>query len=213
MTMLKAGWRVATIGLAALMIGEPLAAARPGPSKAMSAEAFGAAVEVRHDMAARTTTFSTEPAHRPSRVSPIRHLLSDHHLRAVLDWRTGAIRYEVHQRILYWGAHARDRRDYGVALHAAPDGLRVGPVLAATHGESFCPNEDNWGHCALTRNIVFVLGEDEIRAIAARGRAEPAAPWTFRIAEPRGREWEGGIASAEAAGLLLAVERRPIPAG
>lgn len=184
-----------------------LAGELPRKLRAMTPEAFGAATAIRHDPLARTTTFSTEPGHVPGRASPIRHLLSDNHLRAVVDWRTGAVRYEVHQRILYWGAHARDRRDYDVASYDTPDGVRVGGLIEARDGESFCPNEDNWGRCALTRRIAFTVGAEEVRAIAARHGSGKAEPWTYRIAERAGRHWEDAILPAEAAGLLLAIER------
>jgi len=183
------------------------AAELPRRLKAMTPEAFGTAVTVRHDPEARNTTFSTEPGHVPGRLSPIRHLLSDNHLRAVLDWRTGAIRYEVHQRILYWGAHAADRRTYGPASYDTADGLRVGATIDSSDGERFCPNEDGWGHCALTSRVVFTIGEEEVRAIAARHRPGGAEPWTYRVAEQGGRHWDGAIIAAEAAGLLLALEK------
>lgn len=200
-------------GLMAMLAVPALAADLPKALRTMTPEAFGAAATVRHDPQVRTTTFSTEAGHVPSRVSPIRHLLSDNHLRAVIDWRTGAVRYEVHQRILYWGAHARDRRSYDSASYEAPDGIRVGGLIEARHGESFCPNEDNWGPCALTRDVAFGIGEEEVRAIAARYRPGAAEPWTYRIAERDGRHWEDAIVPAEAAGLLLAIERRRATAG
>jgi hypothetical protein len=189
------------------------AAELPRRLKAMTPEAFGAAVAVRHDPQARTTTFSTEPGHLPGRLSPIRQLLSDNHLRAVLDWRTGAVRYEVHQRILYWGAHAGDRRDYGPASYEVADGTRVGGMIESSDGERFCPHEDGWGHCALTSRVVFAIGEEDIRAIAARHRPGTAEPWTYRVTEKGGRHWDGAIIGAEAAGLLLALEKGRDPNG
>ncbi len=195
-------------GLAAILGATTAPAADlPERLRAMTPEAFGATATLKHDPGARRTILSTEAGHVPSRVSPIRHLLSDNHLRAVIDWRTGAVRYEVHQRILYWGAHARDRRGYAAASYEAPDGLRVGGLIEARDGESFCPNEDNLGPCAHTRHIVFSIGEEELRAIAARHRDGAPDPWAFRIAEPGGRHWEDAIVPAEAAGLLIALDR------
>lgn len=194
--------------MAVLMAAPALAAELPKALRAMTPDAFGAATTVHHDPQARTTTFSTEAGHRPDSRSPIRHLLSDNHLRAVVDWRTGAVRYVVHQRILYWGAHARDRRSYDSASYEASDGVRVGGLIEARHGDSFCPNEDNWGPCAHTRNVAFGIGEDEVRTIAARYRPDRTEPWTYRIAEQGGHQWQDAILPAEAAGLLQAIDRQ-----
>lgn len=200
-------WMLISGLTAAVLAAAPLPAAKlSSGSGAMTPAAFSAATTVRHDPLARTSTFSTEAGLVPSRLSPIRHLLSDNHLRAVVDWRTGARRYEVHQRIFYWGAHARDRRDYGAASYQSAGTTRVGGLIMARDGDSFCPNEDNWGPCALTRQIVFALSEDEVRAIAERGRTDMPEPWTYRIAEQGGRDWTGTILPAEAAGLLLAID-------
>jgi hypothetical protein len=198
---------------AMLAFAPPVAADLPKRLRMMTPEAFGAAATMRHDPQARTTTFSTEAGHLPNPLSPIRHLLSDNHLRAVIDWRTGAVRYEVHQRILYWSAHARDRRSYGAASYQGPDGVRVGGLIEASHGGSFCPHEDNLGHCAQTGQIAFTIGEDELRAIAMRYRPGTADRWSFRVSEAGGRHWDDAIVPAEAAGLLIAIERTRATAG
>lgn len=191
-------------GMAAMLLAaSAIAAAPPKTPRAMTPEAFSAMATVEHDAQAQRTIVSTEAGDVPSRTSPIRHLLSDNHLRAVLDWRSGAVRYEVHQRILYWGAHAADRRNYG-----APEGIDTGGRIDARHGESFCPNENDWGPCALTRQIMFGIGEETVRAIATRYRPDGTDPWIYRIADDGGRHWQDAIAPAEAAGLLLAVARQ-----
>lgn len=158
----------------------------------------------RSDAGAHTLTLSTEAAHRENRLSPIRHMLPDNHLRAVIDPANGAVRYEVHQSLFYWGGE----RQFTQA--------RIGeggatPLRADRAGGRFCPNEDNWGPCALHRQISFAIDEQALRTIAAGHMTAPADGWRFRIEERDGRHWDGAIAPVEAAGLLLAVERARIP--
>ena len=75
----------------------------------------------------------------------------------------------------------------------------------------FCPNEDDWGHCATSRRLTFDLDEADLTAIAKGHATSPSDAARFRIEEREGRHWDGVIAPAEAAGLLLAVERARRP--
>jgi len=185
--------------IAAASFSSPLVAAKlPSRLGAMTADAFAAAVEEQTDAAGRVI-LSTHTAFHPKPLSPIRHLLTDNHLRAVIDPASGSVRYELHQSIFYWG----ERRSFLSARLQAPAGVRQAALLSARHGERFCPNEDNWGHCALTKQVVFAIEEHELRAIASQD-----APWRYRIDEASGRHWDGLLSPAEAAGLLAIAERR-----
>lgn len=174
----------------------------PKRLRTMTPDAFRAAVAVDHDADGRQTTLSTQPGFVPQLLSPIRHLLSDNHLRAVIDRASGAVRYEVHQSIFYWGP----RRSFTAAHVPSTSGPRRAELTMADHGERFCPNEDNWGQCASTKRVAFTIDESDLRAIAARYRSDGGQPWSYRIEESGGRHWTGGITPAEAAGLLLATE-------
>ncbi|KRB92087.1 hypothetical protein ASE22_09130 [Sphingomonas sp. Root720] len=192
------------------ILAAPLAAAAasttgamPARLRAMTPDDFHAAVSVSEDAAADRVLLSTQPGFVPQPLSPIRTLLSDNHLRAVIDRTSGAVRYEVHQSIFHWGP----RRSFTVARLSGAAGTRAAELILSEDGERFCPNEDGWGHCASTRRIAFEIGEEELRAIAGRYRPGDSRMWTFRIEERGGRHWDGGIGPAEAAGLLLAAAK------
>lgn len=202
----KRGWRATGTAMAAgalLFLSAPaMAGGMPKRLRAMTPDDFRAAVAVGHDADGRRTILSTQPAFVPQPLSPIRHLLSDNHLRAVIDRDSGAVRYEVHQSIFYWGP----RRSFTAAHVPAASGARRADLTLAEHGERFCPNEDNWGPCASTKRVAFAIDESDLRAIAARYRADGGQAWPYRIEERGGQHWTDGISPAEAAGLLLATE-------
>lgn len=177
--------------------------AMPERLRAMTPADFSAAVSVSEDAAGDRVLFSTQPGFVPQPLSPIRTLLSDNHLRAIVDRKSGAVRYEVHQSIFHWGP----RRSFTVARLPGAGGTRAADLILAEEGERFCPNEDGWGHCASTRRVAFAIDEKELRAIAGRYRPGDSRMWTFRIEDRGGRHWDGGIGPAEAAGLLLATAR------
>lgn len=184
--------------LMATLAASPLAAAElPARLRAMTAESFTASIVEERE--AGLLILSTRAGFVPQPLSPIRALLSDNHLRAVIDPATATVRYELHQSILYWG----EQRSYLSARLETPAGTRPTGLLSARHGERFCPNEDDWGRCALTKQVVFAIEERELRAIAGHDR-----PWRYRIDEAAGRHWEGLLSPAEAGGLLMATERR-----
>lgn len=175
----------------------------PGRLRAMTPDAFAAAVTQEEERPDRII-LSTRHGFVPHPLSPIRHLLGDNHLRAVIDPGTGSVRYEIHQSTFDWGA----LRSYVSAYLPAPGGERRAELLESRPGERFCPNEDDWGQCALTQHIVFAIGEEELRAIAAGYHQDEPSPWRYRIEEAAGRHWHGALSPAEAAGLLMAAERR-----
>ncbi|MES2495591.1 MAG: hypothetical protein V4618_05740 [Pseudomonadota bacterium] len=184
--------------------GPPAAAADLAKRlRAMTPADVSAAVTLHDDRAAGSVTVSTEAAFVRSPLSPIRHLLSDNHLRAVIDPQTATVTYEVHQSIFHWG----EPRTFVAARFPAGGGARTVGLIRADAGERFCPNEDGWGHCALTRQIAFPIAESDIRSIAARYRPGGGDGWAYRIEESGGRHWDDRISPAEAAGLLLAVDQ------
>ena len=200
-------WKATTGGMAVLAallgIGTATAAEMPKRLRAMTPADFRAAVSVDEDAAGGRVLLSTQPGFVPQPLSPIRTLLSDNHLRAIIDRKSGAIRYEVHQSIFHWGPP----RTFTVARLSGTPGVRQADLILSENGERFCPNEDGWGHCASTRRIAFAIGEEELRAIAGYYRPGDSWMWTFRIEESGGRHWDGGIGPAEAAGLLLAAAK------
>lgn len=190
-------------GVALLLAAVPAMAEMPGRLRAMTPESFSTAIVAKHEADATRLVLSTEEAFKPHRHSPIRHLLDDVHLRAVIDARTGRTRYEVHQIIQHWGG----QRSFVAAHVPGTAGPRQLRLHTSEPVGNYCPNEDNWGPCAYSRRIAFEIEEADLRAIAARYEPGSAQPWIFGIDDNDGRRWEGAIAPAEAAGLLLAADR------
>lgn len=183
---------------------EPVAHARVAPPRslvAMSPEAFRTATTVKDDPLEFHATLSTEKAHREGwkLLSPYGH---DNHLRAIVDKRTGATRYEVRQSLRYWGT----RRDYHSAHYLTEAGLQKVALSEARHGEDVCPTTENNLECPLSKTMAFGVDEDALRAVAARYQPGARDGLAFRLKDATGHDISSGIVPAEAAGLLQAVD-------
>lgn len=194
-----------TIGLAAfatLLPGVAMAEVKhPRKLLAMTPEAFRSTVAVEDGMQAAETVISTQPAFS-TRGPLFASVIEDSHLRAVVDRKTGATRYEVHQHIRYMGP----RREYHLVNYAAPDGVRQVKPLLAKHGSDYCPDSDNVMACSMAKHVAFTVDEAVLATVAARYRpgSGEGLSFTLKDANERG-DWHGGIVPAEAAGLLKAV--------
>lgn len=191
--------------LAALAMLLPVAAvAEAKPDKrlaAMTPERFRAAASTVDDPLEFETVISTERGYRRERTMK-GTVGNDSHLRAVIDKRSGAIRYEVWQEIRYFGP----RRAYHAVHFAAGDGVERKPLSIARHGADLCPEPETNGDCVMTKTMVFAVDEAVLRGVAADYRAGGAESWKFKFKDDTGRDVVSAIAPAEAAGLLLAVD-------
>lgn len=195
-------WRIALYAAASLSLavgGAQLSAELPKRLLAMTPEDFAEAVTVHDDPVAPEVILSTERAH--VRWSARHAIVNDNHMRALIDRRTGAIRYELHQSMRYWG----DRRDYARVTYEAPDGLRQAPLTLARHGADICPNEELGGQCSRTKQVAFEIKEPVLQSIATGYAPGSGTGWAFTVEERNGAHWNGAVAPAEAAGLIEAV--------
>lgn len=196
-----------------LILASLVAAAVPGLASAevrhpksllaMSPDAFHAATTVVDDPLEFHAAFSTQKAHREGwRLFNAQG--HDNHLRAIVDKRTGATRYEVRTQLRYYGS----QRAYRSAHYATPAGLQATPLTLERDARDPCATNDNNNdfNCALTKTIAFELDEPALRAIAAQYRAGGQHSWTFKLKDDTGADIRTGIVPAEAAGLLKAVE-------
>lgn len=55
--------------------------------------------------------------------------------------------------------------------------------------------------------VAFDVPETFLRNLAQRAGERPVRPWRFRLKAKNGLDWTDDMAPAEAAGLLLAVDR------
>jgi len=174
----------------------------PAKQAALSADHFHARVQVIDDPLDIATVVSTERGFQTGKAL-FRSPTNDNHLRAVVDKRSGATRFEVRQTLSYPGAI----RGYGEVSYQTAQWPVVAPLTKI---------KDNRSHCFLfeapeicREEVAFDVSENELR----RAAAAPGA-WGFKFKADTGHEHRTAITPAEIAGLLKAVEayRRDLPA-
>lgn len=199
--------RAATVlALAGLMLSAG-ASAMPkldGKLLKMTPQDFHGATIVHDDPLEPAAIITTEDAYQSGRRAAFRTVWHDSHLRAKIDRKTGAARYEVHQYVRYWGP----RRDYAsVNYQAAGNELREARLTLAKHDVDHCPNSDSSGECSLSKRLAFEVDEATLRQVAASYASGAAQPWAFKFKDRTGSEdLRAAITPAEAAGFLSAVD-------
>jgi hypothetical protein len=174
----------------------------PAKQSALTAEHFHARTDVVDDPLDIETVISTERGFYTGK-SLFRASSDDNHLRAFVDKRTGATRFEVRQTLNYPGAI----RGYSQAWRQTAQWPAAAPVTRI---------RDNAPHCTLfeapevcREEVSFVVPEHELRHIAGASGA-----WAFKFKSDHGHEHRTAITHAEIEGLLRAVDnyRRTLPA-
>ena len=193
--------KVTGVGLILAIGASPISAKLPKRLVAMTPAAFAAAVTVDEDPLEPQLVLSTEKAFVARSMG--QKIFDDNHIRAVIDKRSGATRYEIHQSMRYWG----DRRNFQTVHYQTAEGLTKAPLTLARHGGDICPNEEVMTPCALTKRVVFEIDERVLQTIAARYTPGSGDGWAYKLKDRNGADWTDAIAPAEAAGLLQAVQR------
>lgn len=174
----------------------------PAKQAALTADHFHARAQVIDDPLDLETMVSTERGFRTGK-SLFQAPRNDNHLRAFVDKRSGATRFEVHQSLSSPGAI----RGYSQAWHET-GALPVAAPLTRIR--------DNASHCFLfeapevcREEVSFSVPESELR----RAAAKPGA-WAFKFKSNRGHEHRTAFTHAEIEGLLRAVDsyRSALPA-
>lgn len=193
--------RLSAIAAIALVLPAVAGAAPDKRLAAMTPERFRAAASTVDDPLEFETVISTERGYRREKTMK-GTVGNDAHLRAVVDKRSGATRYEVWQEIRYFGP----RRAYHAVHFAAGDDVERRPLSIARHGANLCPEPETNGDCVMTKTMAFAVEEKMLRAVAANYRAGSKDSWKFKFKDGTGNDVVSAIAPAEAAGLLLAVD-------
>lgn len=198
-------------GLLVLAVGAGLAFAGhataetvrlPGKQTALTADHFHARTLVVDDPLDIETVISTERGFQTGK-GLFRLPSNDNHLRAVVNKRSGATRFEVHQTLIYPGTI----RGYSEVSHQTGQWPAAAPLTRI---------RDNARHCFLfeapemcREEVSFGVAESELR----RAAAKPGA-WAFKFTSAKGYEHRTAITHAEIEGLLRAVDtyRRALPA-
>lgn len=191
-------------GAALICFGAGANGQRDLPRKlaAMTPADVEAKARIADDPLERHVIISTDRAFRGSR--PIDGGdQSQAHLRAIVDRATMTTRFEVRQETVYSGP-----RKELYQVNYLQNGALVEAALAlAVHESDSCPQADMIGSCILTKTVAFELTEPLVREIAALYKPRSRTPWAYRIKDRNGNDITGGIAPAEASGLLEALEK------
>ncbi|MBV1688821.1 hypothetical protein KRR38_14355 [Novosphingobium sp. G106] len=127
---------------------------------------------------------------------------NDVHLRALVDRATGQVSWQVWHQLSYVG----QQRNLESVQYLAGGALDQSQVMAVENWLDQCPPTDGIGSCNQFMKVGFELSDRTIREIAAAYRAGQQTPWRLRFKDRNGRDVTGGLAPAEAAGLLDALE-------
>jgi hypothetical protein len=164
---------------------------------------FASRVQSADDPLAGAVVLSTRQGYARSRAIQGAHA-NDVHLRASVDKRSGRVRWQVWHDLMYVGSrkdlHAVRYRSGGTTQSVTP--------FTVDHWLDQCPPTDAPGQCNHNARIGFELPETTVREIAAHYRAGARVPWSFQFKDIDGRDVTGGLAPAEAAGLVAAIDAR-----
>ena len=175
--------------------------ALPRKLAAMTPADVSAGARIMDDPREHHILISTQSAFRSSR--PIAGgLEAQTYLSATVERRTGATHIKLWQKTLYKGA----RKDLHQVNYRSRDRIVAHDLAVAIHEPDDCPGVDRAGSCVLGKTAAFELSEGLVREIATLYQPGSREAWSFRFKDRNGRDVIGGIAPAEALGLLQAIE-------
>lgn len=129
---------------------------------------------------------------------------TDVHLRALIDRESGTPRWQVWHDLVYEGP----RREIASANYRVGGRLEQADPALSEHRYDDCPSVDALRiACKRSTRIVFEIPAHVVEEIAASYRPDSREPWRIRFRDDNGRSITGGLAPAEAAGLVRAVEQ------
>lgn len=163
---------------------------------------FAARIEILDDPIEPAVLLSTRAAHRQG-LPMAGGFVEDAHLATEIDRTTGAARWQASFDLVNFARRAEvvvvSYRAGGVAQRAAP--------RSVTHHLAVCAPGDAADPCHARMRVVIALDEATVREIAGAYRPGSREAWRVGFVDTSGERLTAGLAPAEAAGLLLAVER------
>ncbi len=167
---------------------------------AMTPQDFERSATVKDDGLELVATITTEPGYQ-ERHGLLRLVWSDNFLRAFVNKTSGAVTYQLYQRIVYQG---RLYKYFWTVNYETPSGPRAVETLNLGRTAQ-CSRSQLYGGCTRTENLAVPIDEPLLRTIAARYVPGVDAGWHFRFKAQTGDDYDGVMAPAEVAGLLAAV--------
>jgi len=126
----------------------------------------------------------------------------DVHLKALIDRQSGRVSWQVwHDLINFHGKGEVAAIDYLAA--GAP---RSSAPVKVERWQEMCSAGDTTAPCHPYMRVVFEVPETVVQEMAAAYRAGSREPWRLRFRDGKGRDMAGGVAPAEAVGLLRSVD-------
>lgn len=196
----RLGWAAATVLLA---VGGAAQASAPKPVPSalarMTPEDVAARVEVRDDPLEEHIRFSTKPVHRRGSAAD-GVAVNDGYVTALRSREGGEVRWRVNHELSYLGA----RRDLRVVHLRTAQGLEKIPPSAVRRWDDGCPEPSTL--CLQHVRVEFEAPERVIREIAAAWKPGGREAWPLRFKDAYGQDVTVGLAPAEVAGLVQAVD-------
>lgn len=180
----------------------------PRALAALSPADFAGQVEITEDSAGISVTLSTRQGYARGRVVQGAHV-DDVHLRAVVDRASGRVTWQVWHDLVT----VRRHRDVVSVEYTSGGQVQTARPIAVDHSLGQCPPTDGAGFCNRITRIGFELPEPAVREAAASYDVRSQRPWRLHFRDASGRDVTSGIAPAEAAGLIAAVEAHRNRAG
>ena len=122
----------------------------------------------------------------------------DNYLRAVIDPASGGVRYQAVQTVTYKGGWRY--------FHQAEFDGGGGKLDIIVREVAGCYGSKT-SSCTLREAVAFDIPEAALRALAASYRPRSRTSWPYRLKATANADFDGRFAPAEAAGLLLAVDK------
>jgi hypothetical protein len=163
----------------------------------LSMEHFRDTATVKNEPVDAALTISTQNGF-VERSGPLHMVWHDEFLTAEIDKKTGQKSFQVHEEISYGGSW----RFYQSATYQAANGPRAPATSHISREAANCAV----GDCLYTEHVAFPVDEEALRQVAAG--YVPAKPviWQYRLIAKSGPAYNGGLSSAEIAGLLAKVD-------
>ena len=182
----------------ALGLTANIANAKESKLLSLTMEHFRDTATVKDDLAAGTTTITTEKGF-VVRTGPMRMVWNDEYLKGVIDRTTGEKSFQVIVMSIYSG----NRRSYETANYQWASGPKSTPVTQIRTQREACAV----GDCVYTDYIAFSVDEEGLRQLAAGYVPGKPSIWAFKITTKPGPDYSGGLSNAEIAGFLAKVDQ------
>ncbi|MBO9519153.1 MAG: hypothetical protein J7493_13895 [Porphyrobacter sp.] len=196
--------------LAFLAIVGPLTLATPATARErlpsslaqLSPNDFASRVRIIDDPLEPVIILSSQDGYKRSRsIGGAR--ADDVYLQALINRETGQVSWQVWHEL----SMTSERKLDSVEYRGDSGTLQKSGFLAMEDWLDQCPPTDGIGSCNHVVRIAFELPDRTLREIADAYRPGERTGWLLRFKEINGQDITSGLAPAEAAGLILALEK------